>query len=67
MSFFHSTFFFNTRRSTLQSYFLIAIIGLLVLATITYGSPNPIKLYAKSNHDKGENNDSGKTVVSNTA
>ena len=52
MSFFISTFFLNTRRSTLQSYFLIAIIGLLVLSTITYGSPNSINLYAKSHHDK---------------
>ena len=65
--FFRSTFFFNTRRLTVHSYFLIAVIGLLVLSTITYGSPNPINLYAKSHNDKGENNDSGKTVASNTA
>jgi hypothetical protein len=65
--FFRSTFFLNTRRLTVQSYFLIAVIGLLVLSTITYGSPNHINLYAKSHNDKGENNDSGKTVASNTA
>ena len=65
--FFRSTFFLNTRRLTVQSYFLIAVIGLLVLSTITYGSPNHINLYAKSHNDKGENNDSGKTVTSNTA
>ena len=46
---------------------MIAIIGLLVLSTITYGSPNSINLYAKSHHDKAENNDNGKTVASNTA
>ena len=64
--FFHSTSFLNTRRSTLESYFMIAIVGLLVLSTITYGSPNSINLYAKSHHDKAENNDNGKTVASNT-
>ena len=46
---------------------MIVIIGLLVLSTITYGSPNSINLYAKSHHDKAENNDNGKTVASNTA
>src|SRR3954464_5978208 len=34
--FFRITFFLNTRRLTVQSYFLIAVIGLLVLSTISY-------------------------------